>query len=220
MMTTRLPAAKTDDERPRNCMAKWMPFSSRPGTGRSRGCSAPPARLLCAAREQHGLVVAPQIFDWDVAADVGIGNELDSLGAHLLQTPVDVVLLHLEIRDAVAQQATDAVVLFEHSDGMSRTAQLLGGGKPCGTGADYGDELAGELVNAAPAESSLRRKCDRHGTTHSCLATKATARPDGAESGSQQERAARSRGKGCWRGVYCVEGGNHKGHCDPDESSV
>ncbi len=30
----------------RNSMAKWMPFNSRPGTCRSRGCSAPPASRM------------------------------------------------------------------------------------------------------------------------------------------------------------------------------
>src|ERR1022692_1727442 len=103
------------------------------------------AGLLGAAGEQDGVVAAAQIFDRNVAADVGIGDELDALGAHLLETPVDEVLFHLEIRDAVAEEAADAVVLFKHGDGVAGAAQLLCGGEARGAGADDGDALAGDI---------------------------------------------------------------------------
>jgi hypothetical protein len=55
-----------------------------------------------------------------------------------------VALLHLEVGDAVAQQAADAVVALEDRDGVARARQLLGGGESGRTGADDRDGLAGQ----------------------------------------------------------------------------
>jgi hypothetical protein len=74
---------------------------------------------------------------------VRAGAEADALGAHLLQTAVDEVLLHLEIGNAVAQQAADAVGLLEDRDLVAGARQLLRRGQSRGTGADDGDALAG-----------------------------------------------------------------------------
>ena len=54
------------------------------------------ARLLGAAGQQDGVELAPQVFHRHVHADVRIGHELHAFGAHLLEPPVDEVLLHLE----------------------------------------------------------------------------------------------------------------------------
>ena len=74
-----------------------------------------------------------------VCADVGIGDEFDAFGAHLLDAALDVALLHFEIGDAVAQQAADAVGLFEDGDGVPGARELLRGGEACGSGTDDGD---------------------------------------------------------------------------------
>ena len=52
-------------------------------------------------------------------------------------------LLHLEIGDAVAQQAADAVGLFEDGDGVAGARELLRGGEAGGSGTDDGDAFAG-----------------------------------------------------------------------------
>src|SRR5262249_31202254 len=61
---------------------------------------------------------------------------------HLTQARVDVVLLHLEVRDAVAQQAADAVIALEDGDGVTRAGQLLRRGEAGRARADDGDGLA------------------------------------------------------------------------------
>src|SRR3546814_5913420 len=63
------------------------------------------------------------IFD----THVGVDAELGALGLHLGQAPVDVALLHLELGDAVAQEATDAVGPLEHDDVVPGSRELLGG---------------------------------------------------------------------------------------------
>ena len=50
----------------RYSMAKWMPASSRPGIGRSRGAHG-------SAAEQQGVELSPEIVDGDVDADVAAG---------------------------------------------------------------------------------------------------------------------------------------------------
>ena len=109
------------------------------------------ARLLGAAGQQDGVELLAQILHRDVAAHVGTGLETHSLGAHLLDAAVDEVLLHLEIRDAVAQQAADAVVLLEDRDVVAGARQLLRGGQARGTGADHRDALAGADLRPARA---------------------------------------------------------------------
>ena len=69
--------------------------------------------------------------------------ELGALGPHLLEPTVEVALLHLELGDAVAQQATDAVGPLEHHDRVTGAGELLRGGEPGGPGADDRDLAAG-----------------------------------------------------------------------------
>ena len=76
-------------------------------------------------------------------AHVGIGDEFDAFGAHLIDAALDVALFHFEIWDAVAQQAADAVGFFEDGDGVSGARELLRGGEPGGSGTYYGDAFAG-----------------------------------------------------------------------------
>ncbi len=78
------------------------------------------------AGQHHGVVVQPQLCRGEVDADVDPGAERRALGHHLLQTAVDVALLHLELGgDAVAQQTTDAVGTLEHRHLMAGPRQLL-----------------------------------------------------------------------------------------------
>ena len=69
------------------------------------------ARMLGAAAEQDGVEVLGERFDGDVDADVRVGLEDDALGLHLLDAAIDDVLFQLEVGNAVAEQAADAVVL-------------------------------------------------------------------------------------------------------------
>ena len=97
----------------RYSIAWWMPVSSRPGTGRSRHAVAPPASTIASNSRRSSV-------DRDVDADVRAGAELGALGLHLREAPVEDALLHLELGDAVAQQAADAVGALEHGDRRGR----------------------------------------------------------------------------------------------------
>ena len=74
-----------------------------------------------------------------------VGAELDALGDHLLQPPVEHPFFHLELGDAVAQQSADAVGLLEHRHRMPGAIQLLSRGQSRRSRADDGHALAGSL---------------------------------------------------------------------------
>ena len=103
------------------------------------------ARCRRTAGEHHGVELGPQLLGGDVDADVDAALELGALGGHLVETAVDVALLHLEFGDAVAQQAADAVIPFEDRHRMPGARELLGRGQAGRTGPDDGDLLAGAL---------------------------------------------------------------------------
>ena len=88
-----------------------MPFSSRPGTFKSRGCFGAPS-------QHDGIKLALQVLHGNVVPDVRIGHKLHALGRHLLQPAVDDALFHLELRNAIPQQPADAVGLLIHRDPM------------------------------------------------------------------------------------------------------
>ena len=118
-------------------MACMTPSSSRPGTGRSRGTVAPIATTTASNRLRRSAPVRSR-------ADLDAGAEAGALGLHLPDPPVEDRLLHLELGDAVAQQAARLVGALVDGDGVAGAGQLLGRGQARRAGADDGDGLAGE----------------------------------------------------------------------------
>ena len=108
-----------------------------------------------AAGEDDGVELRAQLLGRQVAvpaaADLDAGDEPGALGAHLVQPPVEHGLLHLELGDAVAEQAADAVGPLVDGHVVPGAGELLGGGQPGGAGADDGDLLAGALAPASAA---------------------------------------------------------------------
>ena len=99
-----------------------------------------------AAGQHHRIEIGQQLLGGDVDADVDAGPEYGSLGAHLVQPPVEDALFHLEFRNAVTQQPTDAIGAFEDGDAVAGAGQLLGGGQTCRPRTYHGDGLSGQLV--------------------------------------------------------------------------
>ena len=80
---------------------------------------------------------------------------------HLREARLEVLLLHLEVGDAVAQQAADAVVALEHRDGVAGARELLRGREAGGAGADDGDGLAGEAPGRLRLDPAVARRPGR-----------------------------------------------------------
>src|SRR5437899_3162235 len=82
-----------------------------------------------------------QLGNGDVAADLAVQPELHLGITQQLLASLHDLLLELEVRDAVDQQAADAVVAVVDRDLVTLAAQLLGGGKARWAGADDADAL-------------------------------------------------------------------------------
>ncbi len=80
-------------------------------------------------REHDGVVSRFQFACSEMDADLHPRPEPGSFGRHLRKPAVENGLLHLEFRDAVAQQAPDAVGAFIHGDRVAGARQLLRSGQ-------------------------------------------------------------------------------------------
>ena len=88
-------------------------------------------------------MIGEQLLDLDIDADVDAAMEGDAFALDLLDAAVDEVLLHLEVGNAVAQQAAGLGFALVDMHLMAGAAELLGGGEAGGAGTDDGDLLAG-----------------------------------------------------------------------------
>ena len=117
-------------------MAKWMPFKSRPGIGRSRGFSEPPDSTTASCS-------ATSLSIGDIDADIGAVMEGHAFGFHLRDAAVDMDLFHLEVGNAVAQQAAGLGPALIDMHVVAGARELLRAGQTRRAGADDGDLLAG-----------------------------------------------------------------------------
>jgi hypothetical protein len=99
--------------------------------------------MFGAAGKHDRVEIAAEITYRHALADMRIHDELHAFTAHLVDTAIDQVLLHLEIRNAITQKAADAISLFENGNGVAGARELLGSGEACGPGSDNGDAFAG-----------------------------------------------------------------------------
>ena len=98
--------------------------------------------MLRACRQHYGVELVDEANSGNVDTDVLIDAEFDALRAHLFDASIDVILLHLEVRYAVAQQATDTVIFLEQNHVVAGARELLCTRHSGRTRADDGDALA------------------------------------------------------------------------------
>ena len=55
-------------------------------------------------------------------------DKLDTFGSHLRHTPIDQAFVQLEVRNAIAQQAANTIILFKHGYIVADTRELLRSG--------------------------------------------------------------------------------------------
>ena len=108
-----------------------------------------------AAGQADGVELVHQVAGVDIDADVDARAEDDAFRLHLLEAAVDEALLHLELGDAVAEEAADAVVAFEDGDVVAGATKLLGGSEAGGAGADDGDAALGALLRRLGVDPAL-----------------------------------------------------------------
>ena len=99
--------------------------------------------MLGPAAQHHRIEIFQQDVGRCIYTDVLVHAKLHAFRLHLRHAQIDVVLFHLEVGNAVTQQAANTIAFFKHDDLVSGAAQLLCAGQPCGTGSDDGDAFAG-----------------------------------------------------------------------------
>ena len=97
------------------------------------------AGRLRADGQTDRIEVATELVDAELFADIHTGPEHDSFGRQLREASIEHVLLELEIRNAIPQQATHAIILLEDDNGVAESTELLSGGESRRTGADDGN---------------------------------------------------------------------------------
>ena len=103
------------------------------------------APLGRAAGHHHRIARSPQLGDRDVVADPSVHPEACALRRHLREAAINMMLLHLEFGDPVAQQPADAVIALEHFHIVAGACELLRRCEPGRAGSDDGNALAGLL---------------------------------------------------------------------------
>src|SRR5580704_12923982 len=103
-------------------------------------------RRLGAARERVRIMAAEDRPRADRIADMSVIVKDDAFGLHLLDTAVDVALLHLEVWNAIAQQTARLGVLLIEVNLVADTRELLGASETRRTRPDDGDRLAGLAI--------------------------------------------------------------------------
>jgi hypothetical protein len=130
-------------------MAKWMPFSSRPGIGRSRGLVAPVATMMASkSLRSCSAVMSVPTLTLQLEGDAFVFEQL-----HAAED--DFLLVELHVGDAIHEEAAGTVGTLEDGDGVAGFVELRGGAEAGGAGTDDGDFLAGALLQAARASPSL-----------------------------------------------------------------
>ena len=152
MIRTRFPVARISLERrvdpPPGPCHRRPACSAAAGSPWRSGCPRAPGR----ARGDPGVARSRPPAGWRRTPPASpprgrwphVGARLEAYAFlhHLPQAPVDVALLELEVGDAVAEQAADAVRLLEDRDPVAGAIQLLRRGQPRRSGADDGDPFS------------------------------------------------------------------------------
>ncbi len=113
------------------------------------------ARHGGAGGDDHGVEPLAQVGGREVLADLDPVAEAGALGLHLGDPAVQDRLLHLELGDAVAQQASGRVGALVDGHGVAGTGQLLGSGEPRRAGPDDRDGLAGQALRCLRGDRAV-----------------------------------------------------------------
>ena len=128
--------------------------------------------VFCTTRDDNRVIFIHQVLGGDIDTHIRVVVEGDAFTFHLLNTPVDMVLFHLEVWNAIAKQATGLCMLFKKVHVIACLCQLLSTGHAGRAGSDDGDFLAQFAFSwlgcdptffPAPVDNRTFDRFDRHG---------------------------------------------------------
>ena len=109
------------------------------------------ARLFRAAGQHDGVKVLADLRPESLTPIWALVTNLTPSAVICSMRAIDQPLLHLEIGNAVAEQAADAVRFFEHGHLVSGARELLRRSQTGGPRTDNGDSFAGAMFREAQA---------------------------------------------------------------------
>jgi hypothetical protein len=83
------------------------------------------ARHRGSRRDDDRVVARAQVAPREILADLHPRAKARALSLHLAEAIFEMALLHLEVRDAVAQEPADPVVPLVDRDGVTGASELL-----------------------------------------------------------------------------------------------
>src|SRR4030095_1958600 len=93
------------------------------------------ARRFGTSRHHDRVVFGQDVLGGHIVADFDVGPKYDAFDGHLRHPAVDRRLFHLEIGNAVTQEAANTIRFFVDHDAVTRARELLCTGEPGRTGA-------------------------------------------------------------------------------------
>ena len=114
--------------------------------------------------EHDSIVLVDELLCREVGADLGVGDEGDTLGFHLVDAALHDALVELHVGDAIHQQSADTVRAFVHGDPVTGAIQLDRCAQARRARPDDGNRLAGTLFRRLRHDPALRPPLldDRH----------------------------------------------------------
>ena len=112
---------------------------------------------LCAQADEHGVEVAPQLFQTHVLADLGVEAHLHAHVDNALDLAVEHVARRAIAGNAIAHHAAELRVGVENGAAMALAPELVGAGEPGRPAADDRDLLAGFVFGPGEAEAVRER---------------------------------------------------------------
>lgn len=80
---------------------------------------------------------------------MSIGDKVDALVRHQLETTLDDALVELHVGNTIHEETSESVVAIVDRDRVTRLVQLIGRGETSGSGSDDGDLLASSVLRRA-----------------------------------------------------------------------
>ncbi len=90
------------------------------------------ARLLGAAGKHDRIIFGDELFRIEIDADIDAAVKLHAFRHHLMHAPVDQMLFHLEVGNAIAQQAAGLQILLKDMHLVAGAGELLRAGETRG----------------------------------------------------------------------------------------
>src|SRR5207237_1025637 len=113
------------------------------------------ARFRCTAAEDHGIELLAQFRSMNIGADIGLGDEFDSLSRHQIYPPLHDALIKFHVWNSIHEQTPDSVCSFINGHQVAGAIELCRASEPRWARTNHGNLLARPLFRRLCRHPSL-----------------------------------------------------------------